>query len=321
MLTVQSSPGAGSGVPTHDSTSRSARLAVGIALVGFLVFLAVVGGSADKGAGVAQLRRGPASVVLSVLITLAGLAGVASLVMLIWGLVTRHRRSLDGSAPRRHSPILVAGVILAILTGLTALLALAARNRHLHSFSGAAGGGLSRTHASPTGLPFSTVASFTTSGIVVGIVAAVVLVKIVHSTGWRRVLRGLHLASGDADADPAGPAGDRTDLEALGLALGGLRVADPDAEPDPRRAVIACYLSMLDAAARHGPERLDTETPTEYLRRMLAMTGAGPVPATSLTELFERARYSERPVDESMRSDAIAALGSLRHDLLAGAVG
>ena len=105
------------------------------------------------------------------------------------------------------------------------------------------------------------------------------LVKIVHSTGWRRVLRGLHLAGGDADADPAGPAGDRTDLEALGLALGGLRVADPDAEPDPRRAVIACYLSMLEAAARHGPERLDTETPTEYLRRMLAMTGAGSVAA------------------------------------------
>jgi len=53
---------------------------------------------------------------------------------------------------------------------------------------------------------------------------------------------------------------------------------------------------------------------------MLAWTGAGAVPATALTGLFERARYSERPVDESMRSEAITALAALRDDLLTGAV-
>jgi hypothetical protein len=38
-----------------------------------------------------------------------------------------------------------------------------------------------------------------------------------------------------------------------------------------------------------------------------------------LTRLFERARYSRAHVDETMRSDAIGALGSLKEALLAGA--
>ena len=53
---------------------------------------------------------------------------------------------------------------------------------------------------------------------------------------------------------------------------------------------------------------------------MLAATAAATGPATSLTTLFERAYYSEQPVGESMRSDAMAALDVLRSDLLAGAV-
>jgi hypothetical protein len=53
---------------------------------------------------------------------------------------------------------------------------------------------------------------------------------------------------------------------------------------------------------------------------MLAATAAAKAPATSLTGLFERARYSERPVEESMRSDAIAALDALRNELLMGVI-
>ena len=316
---MQSSLSAGSGAPADDSASRLTRLTLGTALVGFLILLAVIGASADDLAGASQLRRGPASVVLSVLITLAGLAGVASLVLLIWGLVTNKRKSLDGSAPKRRSPILVSGVMLAILAGFTALLALAARRRHLQSFLAASGRPVSALHGAATTLPFSAVASVTTSGIVIGIIAAVVLVKVIRSMSWHRVLRRLERSPEDADEEPEPQDRGRPDLEALGRALGGLTVADPSVEPDPRRAVIACYLSMLEVAARHGPERRGTDTPTEYLRRMLALTGAGEAPATSLTELFERARYSERPVDETMRSDAIDALNRVRHDLLAGA--
>jgi len=289
-------------------------------VVSLLVLLAVIGASAEHGAGSTQLRRGPASVVLSVLITLAMLAGVASLWLLIWGLVTRNRRTLGGPAQRRHSPILVAAVVLMIFAGLSALLALAARRAHLQSFLAAHGRPPSHVHSSGSPLPFNTAASVTTSSVVIGIIAIVVVVKVVRSMGWSRVLRGLHSLRADGEAESNATGGEPPAFDELGRELGALSVADPSTEPDPRRAVIGCYLQMLEVAARHGPERRRTETPSEYLRRMLAMTGVSAAPATSLTGLFERARYSERPVGESMRTEAIAALDALRDDLLAGAV-
>jgi hypothetical protein len=282
------------------------------------ILLAVVGASAEHGTGAAQLRRGPASVVLSVLFTIAGLAGVGSLAQLFWGLVTRNRRSLDGSGPRRHSPILVAGAALVIFACLTALLALAARGRHIQSFRALGGKPLSRAGATTAPLPFNATASFTTSGIVVGVVVLAVTMKLVRSMGWRRVLRRLHPLTAGADTASVEADAQRSESEALGMQLALVTVADPGTEPDPRRAVIGCYLQMLEVAARHGPERRDSETPTEYLRRMLASTAATATPATSLTRLFERARYSQQPVGESMRFDAIAAIEALRNDLLAG---
>ena len=62
---VQSSPSAGNASANNESTSRSTRLAFGVAVVTLLIPLAVIGASAEHGAGTAQLRRGPASVVLS----------------------------------------------------------------------------------------------------------------------------------------------------------------------------------------------------------------------------------------------------------------
>jgi len=285
-----------------------------------MILLAVVGGAAEHGAGTAQLRRGPASILLSVLMTLSGFAGVASLMLLFWALVTRNRRSLDGSAPKRHSPVLVTGVLLAIFACFTALLALAARKRYVQPLLGLTGRPDIRSAAAGHPLPFNTAASFATSSIVIAIVAIVALVRIARSMGWKRVLRGLHspLASSETDREEAARP---TDLGTLSLQLAAVSVADPTAEPDPRRAVIGCYLQMLEVAARDGPLRGVAETPTEYLRRMLAMTGTGEGPATTLTALFEVARYSRHPVDESMRSGAIGALGALRNDLLAGAVG
>lgn len=318
---MQSSSSVGSVTLSQQAGSRSTRLALGIAAVGLLILLAVVGASAEHGAGAAQLRRGPASIVLSVLVTLAGLAGVVSFALLFWGLVTRNRRTLDGSTPHRHSPILVAGAALAIFACLSGLLALAARQRHLQSLTGLGGRPVFRVGPGTNSLPFNAVASLATSGIVVGVIVLLVVVKLVRSVGWRRVLRRRGSPAADTGTGPDETDARRPQLETQSIQLTCLTVADPDAEPDPRRAIIGCYLQMLEVAARHGPERRHTETPTEYLRRMLAATVAAAAPATSLTGLFERARYSEQPVDESMRSDAIAALGALRDDLLVGAVG
>jgi hypothetical protein len=168
-------------------------------------------------------------------------------------------------------------------------------------------------------LPFNQAASFTTSGIVIGIVVLFVLVRLVRFVGWRRALHRLRPAGSAANATYDDGGAKRAELEELGTELALVTVADPSTEPDPRRAVIGCYLQMLEVAAKSGAERRTSETPTEYLRRILAATAAGRAPAISLTGLFERARYSRQPVGESMRSDAIVALDALRKGLL-GAV-
>ena len=90
---VESSSKTTSASGSQEPPGRSTSLAIGLVVVALLIVLAVIGGSAEHGAGAAELRRGPAPVVLSVLVTLAGLAGIGSLALLFWGLVTRNWRS------------------------------------------------------------------------------------------------------------------------------------------------------------------------------------------------------------------------------------
>ena len=69
-----------------------------------------------------------------------------------------------------------------------------------------------------------------------------------------------------------------------------------------------------------SPRRRNAETPTEYLLRTLTGNDAAVAPGTLLTGLFERARYSQLPVSESMRSEAISALRALQGAYLLRAV-
>ena len=82
---------------------------------------------------------------------------------------------------------------MAIFACLTALLALAARGRHLQSLLALGGRPPSNAGSATNPLPFNTVASFTTSSIVIGLVVLLVMVKLVRSMGWRRALHRLRL--------------------------------------------------------------------------------------------------------------------------------
>ena len=320
VLKMQASSSADAALTPRRPTPRSGRLALGFTLATAFMLLAVIGASAQHGAGAAELRRGPASVVLSVLITLAALAGLGSLALLFWGLVTRNRKNFGDSARRGRSPVLLVGAVLAIFACLSGLVVLALRERHqqvipaLHGQPDLHGG------ATTSPLPFNQAASFTTSGLVICLVLLLVFLRLARSLGWRRALRRLGPLGRQPESDFEPDSAPATEVEAFGLRLAGVSVPDPAAEPDPRRAVIACYLQLLEVAARHGPERRESETPTEYLRRVLADTDAAASPASTLTGLFERARYSDLPVDESMRADAISALRALQNAYLAGAV-
>jgi hypothetical protein len=92
-------------------------------------------------------------------------------------------------------------------------------------------------------------------------------------------------------------------------------LAEIERERDPRRAVIRAYVSMERALARHGLGRRPFETPQEYLARVLVAIRISRPAGQRLTALFQRARFSQHPVDAQMKQDAISALVAVRDEL------
>jgi hypothetical protein len=118
---------------------------------------------------------------------------------------------------------------------------------------------------------------------------------------------------------PPEPAVERRPLsraEEVALSIGDA-IDDLEAEPDPRRAVIAAYARMESAFGRHGLRRKRSETAVEYLRRILIGLGSRAYAVTRLTDLFEQAKFSRHEIDGSMKADAIEALVEIRADLQA----
>jgi hypothetical protein len=94
-------------------------------------------------------------------------------------------------------------------------------------------------------------------------------------------------------------------------------IDDLEAEPDARRAVIAAYARMEGVLARNGLRRRPSETPVEYLRRILLGLTARGDSVSRLTGLFEQAKFSRHEIDATMKQDAIGALREIRADLQA----
>jgi hypothetical protein len=93
----------------------------------------------------------------------------------------------------------------------------------------------------------------------------------------------------------------------IGDAIDGL-----ESEADARRAVIAAYARMERVLGRHGMERRPSETPLEYLRRVLHDLTSNGDAVERLTALFERAKFSSHEVTGVMKADAIDALREIR---------
>jgi uncharacterized protein DUF4129 len=88
-------------------------------------------------------------------------------------------------------------------------------------------------------------------------------------------------------------------------------------ERDPRRAVIAAYARMERALGAAGLPRRASEAPAEYLARVLGAMRVSEPPVVRLTDLFERAKFDRRAVDEDMREQAISSLIAIREELWA----
>jgi hypothetical protein len=93
-----------------------------------------------------------------------------------------------------------------------------------------------------------------------------------------------------------------------------------DTDTDPRRAVIACWVRLEQAAAAAGVPRQVGDTPTDLVTRLLR-DGTGVVSAEVLAafaRVYREARYATHSVDERMRAQARSALQRLRAELTAG---
>jgi hypothetical protein len=97
----------------------------------------------------------------------------------------------------------------------------------------------------------------------------------------------------------------------------GDAIDDLESEPDARRAVIAAYARRERVLGRHGLRRRTSETPTEYLRRILLGLTTRVEAVRRLTTLFEQAKFSDHTIDGGMKQEAIDSLRAIRDDLRA----
>lgn len=112
------------------------------------------------------------------------------------------------------------------------------------------------------------------------------------------------------------PAGTTEEVVAA-LDAGLVDLSDTDA--DPRRAVIACWVRLEQAAAAAGVPAQVGDTPTDLVTRLLS--GGRPVSADVLAafaDVYREARYARHTVDERMRTQARDALSRLRTELTSG---
>lgn len=144
---------------------------------------------------------------------------------------------------------------------------------------------------------------------VVGLLLWVVLRDLLAGTRRRR-----------ATARPPGvrPAARTTTNDVVAALDAGLVELD-DSDTDPRRAVIACWVRLEQAAAAAGIPRQVGDTPTDLVSRLLS-SGSHRVSADVLAafaHVYREARYATHRVDERMRDQARSALARLRNELTA----
>jgi len=145
-------------------------------------------------------------------------------------------------------------------------------------------------------------------GVLVGIVLLMVLLGAVVHTGSRFRRRSLRMRA------PAKPGPADVGAEVVAALDAGLQQLD-ETDGDPRRAVIACWVRLENAASAAGTKRLPGDTSTDLVLRLLAGHSLSVPVLTGFADVYRQARYASHEVDERMREQAKAALGRLREEL------
>jgi hypothetical protein len=256
--------------------------------------LAAVGVAADGSPLDAPLDPAGGGARLRALVEIVALAaGAMALVGLVLLLSGEHlRRPRLGRPPRPH--FLRSLIVTVLLAGLA--IAMLSLRRTVTTPERPAEVGAPPAVSSPSGthgVPWPV--------IVLGVVVVAALAAAAWAARKRR-------PDDPADADPA-------DQRAAAGRAFDASLADLEAEPDPRRAIIAAYARLLDGLAACGLGRRRAEAPEEHLRRALFTLRVGAEPMGTLVDLFGEARFSEHELTGAHKAFAIDAFRAARDDL------
>lgn len=282
-------------------TRNALVTAIGVLVAVVLVAIAARG-STSVGDGA---TRKPSDALLDVFFTLYLVALLAGAVMFVYLLVLRRQvKTQTGRAPRRSLVEMLATMFL--IAGVSLLLArrLSSWNRPTPVEPEEAIGQARSVPTNSATTPASTAYEADVAWLPVLVTMGLIVLA---AAAWWWSGRARRRARGEL------PTGLATAVaRAVAESLDDLR-----AEPDPRRAVIAAYARLERVLAAYGLPRSPAEAPLEYLGRMLAELSVTDRAARALTDLFERAKFSQHAVGAEMKDEAIDALQTLRDDLLA----
>lgn len=289
-------------------TSRNRRIALAALVLPALLLAAVAAGSYRPFGRGEAAERGASSTFVDTVFTLAAVLLVLLIGVLLWARLRVPKWAARAETGRFSLLGLI--VYLAVITA--AFLAMRYGLNQPRPVPQGEGGANPVFPGSPVPEPTEPVApeaasrapqfSWPLAGAVAALAAAAIAVAVV-------VRRRREHARGDDCG--------REELAALEAALDDA-IDDLRREPDPRRAVVAAYARMEQALTVFGLPRHPSEAPYEYLSRVgRELQAEGSV--SSLTELFELAKFSSHAVDEPMRARAIESLTEVRDEVRAAA--
>ncbi|HEV2361651.1 MAG TPA: DUF4129 domain-containing protein [Acidimicrobiales bacterium] len=294
-------------------------LVITLPMLAVLLVAAAIGASPGVPAGHSQASPSAVSAIFSVLTVLVAFALVYVIVVMLIS-VFGGRRAPDAEQFGGWRKILLELVLgiatLAAVAGSGLVLWLLLRHHRVDNSTHYFGGeGASHAHKAVAGkpVPFSFAYG---GGTAVAVCLIVVAVLLAHRLR-RRWRRGIGVPDWSEIAEEHAAAA--ASRQWLADAVESVGIHDPADEPDPRRAVMKAWIAMTEAFAAVGHPRLTSETPREYIHRVLVDAGARPESAAALTDLFEIARWSTHAMGEQMRARAIEALADVRQDVAAHA--
>ncbi|NJC70250.1 DUF4129 domain-containing protein [Planosporangium thailandense] len=151
------------------------------------------------------------------------------------------------------------------------------------------------------------------AGAAAGLLCLAFVVVVAGMLSWYLVRDRLRVTSAPLVSIADGAAPERTEDVVAAVDAGLDRLGDRDA--DPRRAVIACWVRLEEAAAAAGTPRRPGDTPTDLVGRLLLTHRVSHPVLDEFAAVYREARYATHGVDERMRAAAVASLRHLRAEL------